>query len=169
MVLQAGGGFDLVHVEGMAGHAGHGRAHELAAAGEDQPVIRQPGRVAAAVAVVDDPRLFVDALGRAADEADADHVEQGVQRRVHVVHLGLVEARADAQFRLRGQQGDVDVPAVVLLQQAGGAQGAPQATESRADDEDVLFAVHGDSPETRRNTRTKTNHGAVPYCCWFCG
>ncbi|MNM57729.1 hypothetical protein D3C81_689440 [compost metagenome] len=131
--------FDLVDVEGMLVQARYRRAGQLAAAGQHQTVVAQLASAAGFVAVADLAGLLVDALGGAPDEAHAHGLEQLGQRSEHAMHIGFVEARADAQFGLRRQQGDFHIVAAVHVQQAGGAQCAPQSTEARANNQKLLF------------------------------
>src|SRR5690606_37741255 len=84
---------------------------------------------------------LVDALGRAPDETYVDRVEQRLQGRCHVVHVGFVEARADMQFGLGCEHGHLDIVPAMLVQQAYSAQGAPQASESCTDNQNLSFHV----------------------------
>jgi len=55
------------------------------------------------------------------------------------MHLGLVEARADAQLRLWREQGHGDIRAPVPVEQAHGAQRAPYPGETATDNQNALF------------------------------
>ncbi|MNV76729.1 hypothetical protein D3C71_1701010 [compost metagenome] len=145
MLFKAHGRLHLVDIEGVLGQARHGRTRYLAAGGEDQAVIADALRLAAGVGVADAAPVAVDRLGAAVDEVDANGVEQVAQRRFHAVHIGLVEARADAQLGLRCEHADADVFALSLVEQASGAQGAPHTGKAGTDDQDVRF--HGGAPQ----------------------
>ena len=155
MRLKAHGLVDVVDVEGVF-DARQGGASNLAAAGEDQAVEAQGGDLTAGISVIQLAPVDVDLLGAALDEGHAHGAEQVAQRRGHLVHVRLVEARADAQFGLRGEHSDFDVAALVQIEQARGAQGAPHTRETGADDQDALF--HGLSDE-RMNSGCR-----VPEC-----
>ncbi|MCY1443515.1 hypothetical protein D9M71_599370 [compost metagenome] len=88
---------------------------------------------------------------------NAHGFEQLAQRGLHAVHVGLVEARADAQFRLWGKDADVDVGALGLVEQACGAQGAPDSGKAGTDDEDVRF--HEGAPQ---GSKGASRAGCVP-------
>ncbi|MNG12483.1 hypothetical protein D3C84_960960 [compost metagenome] len=118
---------------------GHRRAHHLAAGSQYQAVVGQLGEHACGIAIADTLAFDVDALGIALDEGHPHGVEQVTQRRHHLVHLGFVEARTNAQFGLGGEHDHFDVITPVLVQQASCAQGAPHTTEAGADNQDALF------------------------------
>ncbi|MND99591.1 hypothetical protein D3C80_919780 [compost metagenome] len=139
MVLQAHRGFDLINVEGMGAKARHCRAGQLAAGGKHQAVVAQCARVASLVAVANGFCLFVDVLGGAFDKTHPHRVEQPVQWREHLVHVGFVKPGADTQLGLGRQQGNFHVAALVHVQQAGGTQRTPDTTEACANNQDMLF------------------------------
>ncbi|MCY1217526.1 hypothetical protein D9M72_294430 [compost metagenome] len=141
VVLQAHCRFDLVDIEGMGVQARHIRTHELAAGCQHQAVVVQLGLLPILVDVADGLRLFIDAIGRAHDEADAHRIEQVVQRREHPLHVRLVETRTYPQLWLGRQQGDMHVVTIALVQQASGAQSAPDSSESRTDDQNVFHGL----------------------------
>ncbi|EJT83978.1 hypothetical protein PPS11_27818 [Pseudomonas putida S11] len=91
------------------------------------------------------------------DEMNAHCFEQLAQRGLHAVHVGLVEARADAQFRLWSEDADVDVGALGLIEQASSAQGAPYTGKAGTDDEDVRF--HEGAPQ---GSKGASRAGCVP-------
>jgi hypothetical protein len=140
MRLEARGVFDLVHIKDML-DTWHLRAIQAAAGGQHQAVVLDGGGGASRVAVGHLLTVFVDAIHCAFNELHVHRVEQWAQRRHHGVHVGLVETWADAQFRLRGEQADLHVVAVMFVQQAGRAQCAPDTTEPCANNKNVLF--HG--------------------------
>ncbi|MCY1291504.1 hypothetical protein D9M70_406920 [compost metagenome] len=148
VLLEARGLLDLVDIEGVLGQARHGRTEQLAAGGEDEPVVAQRGLVACRVAVGDLAAIGVDGQRQPLDETHAGGGEQVQQRRPHAVHLGLVEARADAQFGLGREQRHAHIGAAVLVEQTYGAQGTPQPGESGPYDQYVLS--HDGSPGMRR-------------------
>ncbi|MCY1538280.1 hypothetical protein D9M68_738120 [compost metagenome] len=141
MLFQAYGGFDLVDIEGVGVHAGHGRTDELAPRRQHQAVVTQFAWLPRLVGIADDLCLFIDAIGLALDEADAYRIEQLVQRRIHPVNVRLVEAWAYPQLRLGRQQGDFHVLTIVFVQQAGGAQGAPDSSESSTDNQNIFHGL----------------------------
>ncbi|MNG96911.1 hypothetical protein D3C79_559970 [compost metagenome] len=141
MLLQAAGRFDLVDVEGVLIKPGQVWPDHATAAGHDQAIVAKHLLQALAVAVADTLAGHVDLVHRALDEVHAHGGKQFSQRRFHLLHIGFVEARTDAQFGLGGEHADADVVAPVLVQQASGAEGAPHTAEAGADDQDVLFHV----------------------------
>jgi hypothetical protein len=93
-----------------------------------------------AVDIVDRLVVGADALDRALHEPHARRVENRLERRLHRAGLGLVEAGADMEFRLRGDQRDLDraIRAAMLLQHARGAERRPHSGKAGADDQDAL-------------------------------
>ncbi|MNH30016.1 hypothetical protein D3C79_902830 [compost metagenome] len=55
------------------------------------------------------------------------------------MHVGLIETRADTQFSLWRQHSDLHVLPTMYVEQARGAQGAPQSGESCANNQKLLF------------------------------
>ncbi len=145
VLFQAHGRFHLVDIECMFGQARHCRSRDLAARGKDQTVVGDLLLVPLGVGVADAAPFGIDAVGVAWDEVNAHGFEQLAQRGLHAVHIGLVEARANAQFRLRSEDTDADVGTLGLVEQARGAQGAPYTGKAGTDDEDVRF--HEGAPQ----------------------
>ncbi|MNP28238.1 hypothetical protein D3C76_1211940 [compost metagenome] len=131
--------FDLVNIEGMLLQAWHRWTRQLAATGKHQAVVAQFSGAACFVAVADLAGLLVDVFSGAFDETHAHRIKKLIQRSEHAVHIGFVETRTNAQFGLRRQQGDLNIVAAMHVQQAGGAQSAPKPTESRANNQELLF------------------------------
>ncbi len=103
MVFQACRRFDLVNIEGMLFQAWHRWTRQLAATGKHQAIVAQFSGAACFVAVADLAGMLVDALSGAFDEMYANRVKKLIQRCEHAAHIGLVEARTNAQFGLRRQ------------------------------------------------------------------
>ncbi|MNP22863.1 hypothetical protein D3C76_1155510 [compost metagenome] len=149
VLLQARGTGELVDIEHVL-DTDHVGAVEHAATGHDQAVIGQLALSAGGGAVVHALGRFVHLVGGAPDETDIHGLEQGLQRRGHGVHFGLVETWAHMQFGLGREQGHGDILAAVQIQLADGAEGAPQAGKACADNQDVLHCrAPGGSGETQ--------------------
>ncbi|MNI38247.1 hypothetical protein D3C73_923800 [compost metagenome] len=130
MRFESRGRFDFVHVKGVLDNTWQrSGAVESTAGSQYQSVIAQDTVGAIDVAVADLLVVGIDILGAAFDEFDAHGGEQVSQVRLHGVDIGLVEARTDAQLGLWSQEGDLHVVAVMLVQQTGGAQRAPDSTK----------------------------------------
>ncbi|MNH35297.1 hypothetical protein D3C79_959700 [compost metagenome] len=116
----------------------HVRAVEYAAAGHGQAVVGHAAFGAAMGAVAHTLAGFVDVERRALHETHTHRLEQRLQRRSHGVHVGLVEPWAHMQFGLRREQRHLDIRTAMQVQLADSAQGAPQAGETCANDQDVF-------------------------------
>ncbi|MCY1411563.1 hypothetical protein D9M71_269510 [compost metagenome] len=138
--LQARRRFDLVDVEGMFHHADRGRPNQPAARGEHQTVVADPLRDAGCIAVLDPLPIRIHRQRGALDEAHADGIQQLQQRRAHALHVRLVEARADAQFRLRREHAHHHIVVTPMtVEQTHGAERTPQTRKARTNNENMLF------------------------------
>lgn len=147
MGFETGCLFDFINVEGMFDHALEVSAHQLATGGEHQPIIAQRALGTGGVAIAHLLEIGIDALCRALHEIHSDRVEQPVQRGRHRMDVRLVETRPDAQLCLGRQDSNLHIVAIMLVQQAGRAQGAPYPTETCANYQNMLF--HDVLPKTK--------------------
>ncbi|MCY1436923.1 hypothetical protein D9M71_530640 [compost metagenome] len=139
MLLKARCRFDLVDIEGVLVEPVDVGAPYAAAGSHHQAVVADVAALALGVGVADTLAGHVDLLGGALDEVHPHGSEQVAQRRFHLMHVRLVEARTNAQFGLWREDADGDIATAVLVQQAGCAQGAPDTTKTCADNQNVLF------------------------------
>ncbi|MDT4830921.1 hypothetical protein FQZ97_644040 [compost metagenome] len=102
-------------------------------------MIAQGGLVACRIPVRDPLVLRVDQPCRALHIADAHRREQLPQRCLHALHVGLIETGADVQLRLRREQGHGDIRSSMSIEQAHGAQRAPDPGKTTTDNQDFLF------------------------------
>src|SRR5690606_7262725 len=133
--------FQAVDIEGEAVDTGQRRTGDLTARGENQPVVDQRRLPATGTAVEHLPALRIDTGGATLHELYADCIEQRAERGDGGRQVGFIEARAYMQFGLWGEEGDRDIPALMLLQQANGAQCAPHAAETGTNDQNLLFHI----------------------------
>jgi hypothetical protein len=113
-----------IDIEGMLCQAGDRRAHEPAAEGKDQPVIRQCWSAAGAD---DPPAREVDVSHLRFDALDADWSQNLIERNPRFVEIGLVVAHADRMPRTAVGQADLDPLGADadLVELAGGADRGP--------------------------------------------
>ena len=130
-----------VDIEGEAVDTGQWRPGDLATGGQNQPVEIQFGLRAPCVTVDHSPACGIDTRSAALDELHTDRIEQRAERCNGGAQVAFIEARAYAQFRLWSEEGNGDVQALVLVQQANGAQRTPHTTEAGTDDQDLLFHI----------------------------
>ncbi|MNP06068.1 hypothetical protein D3C76_980390 [compost metagenome] len=160
--FQTVGFFNLIDIESVFDHALQRWTDNATAGSQHQAIVAQCALRTEGVAIDDLLVLGVDRVRNAFDEFHPDRLEQLAQRRRHGVHVRLVETRTDAQFRLGGKNADLHVVTSMLVQQAGGAQGAPDSTKPCANNQNVLF--HRITPEEKINRLWGLSVRAGPSC-----
>ena len=157
-----------VHVKAVGGEAWNGRAHELAAKRQHEPIV---GETFVPARRCDDHLLFpgIDGANFCDPLIDADRVEQFGERNGRVAQIDLVIANADVVIGVAIDDDDLDIggAGADLVTLACGPDGGPQAGESRSEDDNARHACFSALPTKEiwlQPTRKGTARCLSPCC-----